>query len=167
LPTYLRNESVHGLGVIGGQALRESEGTDVFDTRQEVTFMGSRGDSRLIVTGVSYDFDWPGTKRSLDRVIFGDYDDYWAYENIDDNIDKLEIIVESRSDQLLLSPSNDCAILYRANKAIEKSTCRAGEQAGGNQGPSRLPSYGGALIAEFADLKPGDEAILKYEMRWR
>ena len=74
------------------------------------------------------------------------------------------IVVDSRSDKLLVTQPSDCAILYRANRAIVRSKCKIGE----NNGSMRpgLSLYGGALVAEFNDLKPGDEAIIKYKLAW-
>jgi predicted acylesterase/phospholipase RssA len=165
IPTYERSPSVHGLGVIGANAIRESEGTLPFEDRQELTFQGARGDTLLLGTGVQYEFDWPGPTRSLENIEFANGEDYWAYENTSDYIDHLVIVVESRSDRLLVTQRSDCAILYRANRAIGLSGCRIGE----NNGAPRpgLTLYGGALVAEFNDLKPGDEAIIKYELAWR
>ena len=130
---------------------------------QELAFEGARGDIRLVGTGLSYEFDWPGPKRSLDQTNFDAGGDYWAYDNTEDYIDRLEIVIESRSERLIVSQRpRDCAILYRANGSIEQSSCRTGENSGIVR--PELPLYGGALIAEFRDLKPGDEAIIKYEI---
>jgi hypothetical protein len=164
-PTYERSSSVHGLGVIGANAIRESQGTLPFEDREELTFKGARGDTILLGTGVQYDFEWPGPKRSLENIQFGDDEDYWAYENTSDYVEHLAIVVESRSDKLLVTQTSDCAILYRANRKIERSACRVGENDGAVL--SKLVLYGGALVAEFNDLKPGDEAILKYRIAWR
>jgi predicted acylesterase/phospholipase RssA len=165
IPTYERSSSVHGLGVIGANAIRESEGTLPFDDRQELTFRGTRGDTLLLGTGIQYEFDWPGPTRNLENITFDNDEDYWAYENTADYIDKLFIIVESRSDRLLVTPPLDCAVLYRANEKPERRACTKGE----NNGMIRhgLSLYGGALVAEFSDLKPGDEAIIKYKLAWR
>ena len=164
-PTYERPNSVHGLGSVGANAIRESQGTLPFEDRLELTFSGTRGDSLLLGTGVAYEFDWPGPMRSLQDIHFANDEDYWSYENTDDYLDNLVIVVESRSDRLLVSQNGDCAVLWRANRRIERSECRRGE----NDGAVRLglPLYGGALVAEFHDLKPGDEAIIKYKLDWR
>lgn len=164
-PTYERPTSVHGLGVIGANAIRESAGTLPFEDRLELTFTGARGESLLLGTGIEYEFDWPGPMRSLENVHFADDEDYWSYENTNDYVDHLVIVVESRSDRLLVSQKSDCAILWRANRTVESSGCKTGE----NDGAIRpgLPRYGGALVAEFHDLKPGDEAIIKYKLDWR
>ncbi len=164
IPTYERSPSVHGLGVIGANAIRESEGTLPFEDRQELTFQGARGDTLLLGTGVQYEFDWPGPLRNLQNIEFSNGEDYWAYENTSDYVDHLVIVVDSRSDKLLVTQPSDCAILYRANRAIVRSKCKIGE----NNGSMRpgLSLYGGALVAEFNDLKPGDEAIIKYKLAW-
>ncbi|PYT84630.1 MAG: hypothetical protein DMG41_26735 [Acidobacteria bacterium] len=164
IPTYERSPSVHGLGVIGANAIRESEGTLPFEDRRELTFQGARGDTLLLGTGVQYEFDWPGPLRNLQNIEFSNGEDYWAYENTSDYVDHLVIVVDSRSDKLLVTQPSDCAILYRANRAIVRSKCKIGE----NNGSMRpgLSLYGGALVAEFNDLKPGDEAIIKYKLAW-
>jgi len=164
-PTYERPTSVHGLGAIGANAIRESAGTLPFEDRFGLTFTGARGESLLLGTGIEYEFDWPGPMRSLENVYFADDEDYWSYENANDYVDHLVIVVESRSDRLLVSQKNDCAILWRANRTVERSGCKTGE----NDGAIRpgLPRYGGALVAEFHDLRPGDEAIIKYKLNWR
>ncbi len=87
-----------------------------------------------------------------------------AYENTSDYVDHLVIVVESQSDRLLVTQTSDCAIHYRANRKMERSGCKVGENNGAVR--SGLPLYGGALIAEFNDLKPGDEAIIKYKLTW-
>lgn len=164
-PTYERNPSVHGLGVIGANAIRESEGTLPFEDRQELVFQGASGDTLLLGTGIQYEFDWPGPARSLEGIEFSQAEDYWAYENTSDYVDHLVIVVESQSDKLLVAYTPDCAILYRANRTIERSGCSVGE----NDGKVRpaLSLYGGALVAYFSNLKPGDEAIIKYRLSWR
>jgi predicted acylesterase/phospholipase RssA len=164
-PTYERPMSVHGLGAIGANAIRESEGTLPFEDRLELTFAGARGEPLLLGTGIEYEFDWPGPTRSLQDVHFADDEDYWSYENTDDYIDSLVIVVESRSDRLLVSQKNDCAICWRANRTVERSGCKTGENGGAIR--PGLPRYGGALVAEFQDLRPGDEAIIKYRLDWR
>jgi predicted acylesterase/phospholipase RssA len=164
-PTYERSTSVHGLGVIGANAIRESEGTLPFAARQELTFDGPSGHTLLLGTGIEYEFDWPGPLRSLEGVVFGPGEDYWAYENTSDYIDHLAIVVESRSDRLLVRSNLACAILYRANRRIEQTPCATGENDGAVR--SGLRMYGGALVARFNDLEPGDQAIIKYRLIWR
>lgn len=169
-PTYERGSSVHGLGVIGADAERESEGTLPFEYRQELIFDGLRGETRLFSTGIQYEFDWPGQLRTADdtkrgATKFDPDDDYWAYDNTSDYIDSLVIVVESQSDKLLVRSSLDCAILYRANLPSESAKCVKGENGGLVRFGLNL--YGGALVAEFKDLKPGDSAILKYKLSWR
>jgi predicted acylesterase/phospholipase RssA len=164
-PTYEREPSVHGLGVIGANAIRESKGTFPFEIRQELTFEGAPGETLLLGTGVQYEFDWPGTPRSLHDVHFEMDEDYWAYDNTADYIDRLVIVVESRSDQLLIAQAPDCAIVYRANRTIERSGCRLGENH--NEVRPGLSLFGGALLAEFKALRPGDDAIIKYRLAWR
>lgn len=169
-PTYERGSSVHGLGVIGADAERESEGTLPFEDRQELIFEGPRGETRLLSTGIQYEFDWPGELRTADNTKlgatkFGADEDYWSYDNTSDYIDSLVIVVESQSDKLLVQSPPDCAILYRANLPAEPSKCVEGEN-GGRIRPG-LTLYGGALVAQFKDLKPNDSAILKYKLSWR
>jgi len=164
-PTYERTPSVHGLGTIGGNAIRESPGTLPFEDRLELTFSGRRGETLLLGTGIEYEFDWPGEARSLENLQFAGDEDYWSYEAEDDYIDHLVIVVESRSNKLLVQMTKDCAIIWRANRELDKAACRAGENSGGIV--SGLPLYGGALVADFHDLKPGDEAIIKYRLDWK
>jgi hypothetical protein len=109
---------------------------------------------RLVATGVAYRFDWPGAPRSLEGLTFERNADYWAYErayeNTDDYVDRLEIILESRSDQLRVSQSGECALLFKQNKTVIRSPCRPGE----TPPVAALTTCGGALIAEFQNLKP-------------
>lgn len=122
----------------------------------------------LLATGIAYDFDWPGPARTLKGVSFGPDEDYWAYDNNYDYIDKLTIIVESRSDSLTVTSNDACAILLRGDLKPDPRPCRQGEELPSySDGRSPLPAYGGALVAEFKDLRPGDSAIIKYTLRQR
>ena len=140
-PTYERTPSVHGLGTIGANAIRESPGTLPFEDRLELTFSGWRGQTLLLGTGIEYEFDWPGAVRSLEDLHFAGDEDYWSYEAGDDYIDDLVIVVESRSDRLLVRPTKDCAVIWRANREVDKSACAIGENSGAVV--SGLPQYGG------------------------
>jgi NTE family protein len=161
IPTYEEKGTVHGLGVIGAKSVREAPGTLPFETRAELKFGLRPGETRLFSTGVSYAFRWPGPLRSLESLKLTSDEDYWAYDNIEDYIDTLVIVVESRSNQLVVTQGEYCAVIYRGNKSVETSPCRSGEHL-----RPELPFYGGALIAEFNDLRPGDHAVLVYRLRW-
>src|SRR5207244_10544248 len=101
-----------------------------FEDPRMLTFQGSLGYTLLLGTGVQYEFDWPGPLRNLQSIEFSNGEDYWAYENTSDYVDHLVIVVDSRSDKLLVTQPSDCAILYRANRAIVRSKCKIGENNG-------------------------------------
>ena len=169
--------------MIGATAERETPGAPPFEFREKVQFSGSPGDTVALATGVAYEFDWPGALRQLDRQVaqaasgvelpttrgpqsvghvqFGSDEDYWAYNNDVDYIDRLEIIVESRSKNIVLSGGNDCAIVWRSKSGNPiRAPCTEGEELS-----PELTKYGRALVATFYDLRPGDDAILKYSIR--